>query len=442
MPFQPDSGPQSGFVPDKPSPTPSGLTQLQAVLEPAQAALMEPYKVITSDSLSDVPDSPYKPYDERVSEIQKSKQQALQNSLPPDKAAIVNRVMSQDMKPDMDKFLSAAGGATAAGAMSKLPGMAAQGLKGYFSRIAGNGALGAASDKENPLRGAAIGGGLTAVAEPVASGIGSVADYSMQKAAGLKKYLKGVGNSLVDQGVWGTKSGMLDQVSSKLPEVESQVQDLAKTAGPIDSKEVAKRIMERASMNNRVTPSGLSTSGSSSDIDSILERAAEVEGRGSVSPADALSFARGAERNAYKLAPGEVRPGLNPELGQAEGRAYKGLLTDQVPGLQDKLSDEQALVLAKRGLGAAPPVRQGAPLTTLFGAGVGAAAGAAASPGDRLKGAAKGAALATVARSPLVQSLFAKGLQQGIQPLTSGVSDPEIQQALIQLLNPVNKSEK
>ena len=232
--------------------------------------------------------------------------------------------------------------------------MPATGVLGSAAIGAGLGALqnpGNGSRAVNTAIGAGVGGALGGASQLA----GYLAPKLMAQGAGLSK-LRGIdeatksdlAQSLIDQGVMGTKAGVQEQIAKNLPVLEEQLQSEASKIGSVDSTKVASKI---AGLVDKYKAEGLIPAESEGPISEILSRAEDVASRGDVSGTQALQLKRIAEQNAYKVAPGEVKPGLYPKLGSTEGRAYADELAAQNPNIKDLLTDQRANILAQKGLG-------------------------------------------------------------------------------------------
>lgn len=241
------------------------------------------------------------------------------------------------------------------------------------------------------------------------TGLSKVPGWLMEKAVGLRKSIPGAGDELISQGVRGTKSSMLGQISQKLPQAEAQVQKaVGSLEAPVDSVAVANKVSE--SLGPRMTSGGKVVSGAEDQVEEILARAKEIAARGDVSAKEALELARGAQKNSFTLAKGEMKPGLRPELGQAEGGGYKDILKEMSPDVAQGLKTERALIEARKGL--ERPSNEGvtSQLLRLLGrGGPGAAIGSAV--GGPVGGAIGGAS-GYAATSPLGMSMAAHGAQK------------------------------
>lgn len=181
MPFIPDSKPTSGFIPDAP-------------------AAQEPSKYGEGQSFS-----------ERIADPNRWK--AIAGMKSPAAPDVV------EGSPPMT--------VPAGLAPSALMKLSAFLTKNPVTRIATGAVQGAASDPEHPVRGAAVGAGLGTAGEVLGALFGKGADVGMQAAVGRNKYTPGVGTTLADEGLWGTRRRMQDQVAGKLAERGQQISSAA-----------------------------------------------------------------------------------------------------------------------------------------------------------------------------------------------------------------------
>jgi len=238
------------------------------------------------------------------------------------------------------------------------------------------------------------------------TGLSKIPGKLMERAVGLKREIPGAGDILLDKGIRGGRGQMLEQLAQKLPQEEAAVQQAVQgIQTPIDSVQVANRISD--SLGKRMTSQGNIVSGAESQVDDILQRAKDVAARGDVSPKEALELARGAQRNSFKVAQGELRPGLMPELGQAEGGGYKDILKELSPDVASGLKNEQAMIEATKAL--EKPINQSPVSTMLRMAGRGSVPAAIGGAVGGPVGAAVGGTAGVLATSPYGLSTAAHG---------------------------------
>jgi hypothetical protein len=246
--------------------------------------------------------------------------------------------------------------------------------------------------------GAVRGGSLATGGELVAKGGNKLADWLMQKAVGMKKFLPGAGNTLVDEGMWGTKNMMANQVGPKLDAAEEALQSAAGSLpGKADPKELANNMFARG-QQRFVTPDSGSTSPLvQGDLDKVIDIASQTEKLPLQSGRDLVSIKRQGDWGGY-TASGTPATALDSELGRMQGDWARSKLGDMSQGLEttvpDILKREQALTLAKKGL-TRPDSLSSNPIS--------------------------GAAFSRWPGSSLVQSLGAQGTQKTLGNANNGV---------------------
>jgi len=249
-----------------------------------------------------------------------------------------------------------------------------------------------------------------------ATGLSKVPDYLAQKAVGLKKYTAGVGDTLLDEGVWGTKRGMQKQVGKQIDsrgqQLNTGVEQLQKAGAEIDSMPIADRLDEMAGKFQ--TSSGDVPAAVAAEHKMLSDRAVDVGFRGKVAPQEALEYSRIAGSKGYNKS--EPLERLSSKAAQTEQAGYSQALKDAYgetfptdPNIVEEANSKlSALLRAKGSMDAKPSISQNMVrlLPDAAGAGIGYALGGH-------EGAAKGAALTHIARSPLAQSSLAKALSSG-----------------------------
>lgn len=250
------------------------------------------------------------------------------------------------------------------------------------SRIAANASLGGAQGAiHNPgdrlggaERGAALSGALSTAGEGIAGMAGNAANKLMQWSAGMRKNNPAVGESLLDQGIWGTKGGMAGQVSSKLQEEEANLQELVgQLKGNVDSKELADAVAKHG--EKFVSPSGITLDSVAPDLEKVTQAAgqfdpsrigAEGPTRG-LTPQDLLSFKRQGDWGGY-TASGNPASATDSEIGRAIADKSRSLLSDMSDGAtKETLGREQALIIAKKALEKPDTIHQGLGSGLFFG---------------------------------------------------------------------------
>jgi hypothetical protein len=317
-----------------------------------------------------------------------------------------------------------------------------------------SGAASGASTSDDPVqgaeRGAVLGGGLSALGEGVSALAQAGANSAMKRAVGItgaksKTAPQDIGNRLVDEGIWGTKAGMADQVAGKYGQAEKEVQDLAANVpGQVSGDKLAEAVESRA--GRHLMPStGQPIVGHGPDVDAMASRAAELRGlpQGAEGPVkgygaqDLLALKRGGDWEGFTNS-GTPATSTAAEIGRTQADAARAGLSDISSGaMPAALKREQALLLADKAL-STPEMTYKNPisLTDIFSGGVGTALGGA--PGTAI-----GIAASKAARTPLAQSIFAQGAQKVAAPAADAVSKLSPQEAaLLQSLFTPNESQR
>lgn len=153
----------------------------------------------------------------------------------------------------------------------------------------------------NAAKGAGLGLGLSAAGEGIGALLRKGGDAAMQIAVGRKKYTPGVGTTLADEGVWGTKGMMSGQVANKLDQRGQEISDLAKQvpAGSIDSPNIAGAIRGKASSPLTV-PGGNPSTSDLDKLSTINQFADDIASRGAESGEQALARRIAAGQRSYR----------------------------------------------------------------------------------------------------------------------------------------------
>lgn len=254
----------------------------------------------------------------------------------------------------------------------------------------------------NAAAGSIVGSSLGAAGKA----LGTAADFGIQKAVGLKKYLQGSGTKLLDEGIVGTKSMMKNQVADKIVEHGKALEDAVdEIKGNVSSREPAQRVSDLTSQYE--TSGGRVSSQSGSDLNLARESAQNIAQQGDMPSSEALALRKQAYNQAYKDQ--NLRSSTSGQISKAEGTGYSQALKDayakEHPDLPNKVAEADAklssLYPANKSLNQPETIRQGVPLTVGLAGSIGAAVGGA-------PGAATAAGLAYAARQPLVQSVAAQ----------------------------------
>lgn len=199
---------------------------------------------------------------------------------------------------------------------------------------------------------AGAGGGIAAATS------GKLANYLMRKGTGISRMSglstneqKEMGQSLLDQGVWGGRDGIREQAEKNLGGLAGKIQDKFKDMTTVPSGPVANDV---AAIADKYRTASVIPDKSMPYLNDISDRFSDIARRPNVSPSEANELAIMAGRRGYSGAPGSGASNLEQEMGRAEERGYKGALTSQDPTLQPLLTAQRANILAKAGTKNAP----------------------------------------------------------------------------------------
>lgn len=327
--------------------------------------------------------------------------------------------MPQGLKNGFAKVFAGLGlggaGSLATSGLTGIAGIAARaganagsaGLQKYFSNIL--------DKKQDPSEGVVgnslVGGGLSLGADAVSSGASKLADWLQQAASGMTKYRPGVGNNLVDQGIWGTKNGMANQVAEALPAKEQEVQNaVAGISGNSDSQPISdaiRRLGEKFKLPS-TGEVGANMSGYAQKVNDAADEFASMGEGGELTPADLLATKRQGDWVGYTNS-GNKATSLEADIGNAQADKAREMLSNMSDGeTARKLADEQALILATKALTKPDSIPNGLGAKAIF----------MKVPGQSLLG-----------------SAAAQGLQKGVAGGANTLSDPRVLQSLFGLSN-------
>lgn len=182
---------------------------------------------------------------------------------------------------------------------------------------------------------------------------GKGADRLMQSAAGLKKYIPGVGTELLDRGIWGTKNGMAADVGHAIHDEGAQVdQMIHKLKGSADSEAVANKVANFGDTN--VSTNGYSTDEGFSRQNDGYERASNIYNRGEIPYEDANSIAKTAYNTEGYSAANNPKQNYNASLARQEASGYRDQIKDagdaQGLPIRQKFDSIAALLKANKPL--------------------------------------------------------------------------------------------
>lgn len=348
-----------------------------------------------------------------------------------------NSMQGQDLDQYNQYKAELPAGLVRAGSMAIMPESAAAriGLQAGTSGLAGY--LKPGGDVKSAAEDAAIGGGLAAGGEGAGKFLMKGADKAMQFAAGMRKNVPGVGNSLVDRGIVGTKGMISNQVDSALPGAEKKVQDLVSgLEGKIPAKTLGKEVESRL-IGRHLNPedgSVLPGPEAQNSAQAIRSRNAEISQGGGYQPEvppqqlsaeesyrgvtpdpgspevpgqygakGLLAMKRSGDYEGYTNA-GNPATSTQAGIGRTQANVARETLANSSEGaVPDALKDEQALLLAKTALDKPETIHQGLGSSMFFGKVPGSSL--AASTGAQM--AQKGAQASQMAAPGTLQALMA-----------------------------------
>lgn len=242
--------------------------------------------------------------------------------------------------------------------------------KAGMSALAGGTTAEASGDPENSpidklsnfLKGGMVGGLL----QGAGSALGKMGDFTMQKSVGMRKYTPGVGTSLADQGVIGTKGMMANQVESKLSEQESKLQDIVQSLkGTVNSKEIADAVSQKA-QRFTLPSTGQASPFSQNELQKVRDMSGKISEMGDLSGSDLLALKRQGDYQGYTNS-GTPATSTEAELGRTGADAARTALKKMSPDVADTLFKEQSLVKANSALSKPESIHQGNGAAAFFG---------------------------------------------------------------------------
>lgn len=187
--------------------------------------------------------------------------------------------------------------------------------------------------------------------------LSKLADFLQQKAVGLKKYAPGVGEKLMQEGVYGTKGMMQKQIAGGLEKRGKEIGDVvSKLKGNVDVYPLVKAFSEEA--KGLATPGGISTPEAQKMAEMVAERGQNVISRGNLPPSEAQALKLLIQKTeGYKG--GEPLQKFSSKLAQKEalglGDALEKLASQQ--GLNYKAPNEAYSALARAGRAVNAPTK-------------------------------------------------------------------------------------
>jgi hypothetical protein len=160
-----------------------------------------------------------------------------------------------------------------------------------------------------------------------AKGFSKVSDVLGQKASGLKDYITGRGNTLLDEGVPSfTREGAQNAIQKSLATRGGQLEEaVGGIKGAVDSMQAGKVIDEAGSQF--ITRGGNIPNSVIPEVNMIATRAEDVAARGATSPLEALDYKRIAQIEGWSKE-GNPMQNLGSDLARREAGAYGKALED------------------------------------------------------------------------------------------------------------------
>lgn len=211
-------------------------------------------------------------------------------------------------------------------------------------RVALGAAQGAVSDPEHPIKGAAKGGLWALGGEVVSKGLEKGGDVLMQLGVGRKKYTPGVGTTLAEEGLVGTKGMLKGQTERGLQRRGEDIRDAVAAIDPrkgISAAAVAEGV-ENAASRPLIGKQGLTPSvADQPKIAKITEFADDIAKRGVEAPVDALQRRVAAGTRGYA---GKEDPlqSLVGQMSKNEQRLYSSGLKDAASQTSPELGSKLA----------------------------------------------------------------------------------------------------
>lgn len=172
-----------------------------------------------------------------------------------------------------------------------------------------------------------------------------VGDYGMQMAVGRSKYTPGVGTELSDQGVWGGRGMMRNQVNQRLEDTGQAMHDIAKQVPPDvvrPASDIAAPIGQK--LQSQMEPVfGNPSASDIPQINQIKDFRQDIASRGEENLGQMLQRRAAAGSRAKFKDNGQAGSALNNQLSKQEQQGYsdaaKKLASEHDPELGDQLAD-------------------------------------------------------------------------------------------------------
>lgn len=173
------------------------------------------------------------------------------------------------------------------------------------------------------------GEGLASIFRGIGKGASRVGDILMQKAAGIPKLIPGVGNTLAEEGIVGTRGMMQNQVEKGLSSRGKEIGELAHSLQDVSTQPVAEVVGSRAS--KLVGPQGEILPDNIKAFHKYVDEATAASNEGSISGEQAAFRRKGygeiaRKAGAYKdVSPSQT---AKAELAGTQQAGYSQALKD------------------------------------------------------------------------------------------------------------------
>lgn len=219
------------------------------------------------------------------------------------------------------------------------------------------GAMGAAQDEEDRLRGFLTGAGTQGGVATAGKILGGVGDAAMQMAVGRKKFTPGVGTELADAGLFGTQNMMRGQTGRALNETGQEMGRVAsEIQTPISGRKIGREISEEMTApltgSWTVAPSARDTG----TINDMMNFAEDVAARGDETATQALARRRAAGSSAYSQKTGDPKLAPLAQASKLEQAKYSQALKEADPRMVPLDTRYAALKKAEKGLSEEPSI--------------------------------------------------------------------------------------
>lgn len=222
-----------------------------------------------------------------------------------------------------------------------------------------------------------VGAEAGGLAKMLGSVPGKFGDWAMQKAVGMKKFIPGVGKTLADEGVVGTRNMMANQVESAMAKRGSEIGNLSSSLKDVPTDVASQHVLDRA--NRLIQSDGYINPADQSKYQAYMDIADNIADRGSAEgvvsgkiAAESRSSAgvRAREAGAYRDSPSEA---LKSKLASSEQAGWSQALKDTYaqthPNQANKLAEADLaysnLAKANKPLSAPQSISQ-APVMTKY----------------------------------------------------------------------------